>query len=141
MRGNGEERAMSHQDGRDLPGFDESRLAAAVERLTPEQVDALPFGAIRLDADGVVRFYSKAEARLSGSADRARLGRGFFTEIAPCMDKPDYRGRIEAARVAGRLDLEFGWVGDFDNREKALRVRVQSTGMGDGGMWIFMQRG
>lgn len=132
---------MSQQDGRALPGFDEPELAAAAERLTQAEIDALPFGAIRLDAEGVVRLYSRAEARLSGSADRARLGRAFFTEVAPCMDTPLYRGRIEAARRSGRLDLEFGWVGDFDNRAKKLRVRVQSAGAGDGGMWIFMQRG
>ncbi len=48
------------------PGFDTPRLAEAVERLAPEQVDALPFGAIRLDAGGVVTFYSAAERRLSG---------------------------------------------------------------------------
>ena len=33
-------------------------------------IDRLPFGAIRLDASGVVRFYSRAEARLSGYGTR-----------------------------------------------------------------------
>lgn len=121
-----------------LPGFDEPDLAAAVERLPPEAVDALPFGAIRLDAEGVVRFYSAAEARLSGSGARPRLGRAFFGEVAPCMDKAEFRGRIERAHREGRLDLEFGWVGDFDDRARELRVRVQSAG--DGGVWLFLQR-
>lgn len=125
-------------DAMDLPAFDDPALAARVEALPAEAIDRLPFGAIRLDADGVVTFYSAAERRLSGSGDLARLGGRFFAEIAPCMDNDGYRGRIEAARAAGRLDLEFTHIGDFDDRERELTVRVQSaTG---GGVWIFMRR-
>ena len=126
---------MSDQD---LPTFDTPQLAAAVERLPPETVDALPFGAVRLDGAGRVRFYSRAEAALSGYGARAALGRSFFTEIAPCMDSEAFRGRIEQARGAGRLDLEFGWVGDFADRQRELRVRVQQAS--DGGCWLFLRR-
>ena len=121
------------------PDFDEPRLAAAVERLPPEAVEALPFGTIRLDAEGRVRVFSQAEeVRLSGFGTRQALGRAFFAEVAPCMDTEEFRGRIEQARAAGRLDLEFGWVGDFDERQREMRVRVQSAS--DGGCWIFLQR-
>jgi len=123
-----------------IVSFDEPDLAGAVERLPREAVDALPFGAIRLDAAGVVRFYSAAEARLSGSDARARLGIDFFTAVAPCMDTAEYRGRIERARRDGQVDIEFGWVGDFADAERFLRVRIQSTRDGDGGVWIFMLR-
>ena len=122
----------------DLPDFETPGLARAVEALPEEALDRLPYGAVRLDAAGVVRVYSGAERRLSGSGERPRLGLGFFTEIAPCMDMPGFRGRIERALAAGRLDLEFGWTGDFANAARSLRVRVQSaTG---GGYWIFMLR-
>lgn len=124
------------EDG--LPDYHEPQLARAVEGLSREQIDRLPFGAIRLDPEGTVTFYSEAERRLSGFGDRDRLGRPFFSEIAPCMDTPGYRGRIERALAAGRLDLEFTHVGDFSDRDRELTVRVQSAG--DGGLWIFMRR-
>ena len=121
-----------------LPDYDDPHLARAIERLGEDEIDRLPFGAIRLDAAGLIVFYSEAERRLSGSGDRTRLGRRFFGEIAPCMDTPSYRGRIDAAMAAGTLDLEFTHVGDFADRERELTVRVQSaTG---GGCWIFMRR-
>lgn len=129
---------MNESEHTNIPDFDDADLAQAVQRLPPEVVDSLPFGAIRLDADGVVQFYSKAEQRLSGYGPRPALGRSFFTEIAPCMDKPNYRGRIERAAAQGRLDIEFGWTGDFSDARRDLRVRVQSA-VG-GGCWIFMQR-
>lgn len=113
-------------------------LARAVERVPMDEVDRLPFGAIRIDQDGVVVAYSKAERGLSGSGDLERLGRSFFAEIAPCMNNGDYRGRIEAAMARGTLDLEFTHIGDFADREREITVRVQSASAG--GYWIFMRR-
>jgi photoactive yellow protein len=122
-----------------LPAFDTPRLAEAVEALTPEQVEALPFGAVRLDPEGRVALYNATERRLSGLR-REAIGRVFFAEIAPCMDNPDFRGRIERARAAGRLDVAFGYVSDMPSgdRDVALDVRVQSAS--DGGTWMFLQR-
>lgn len=122
----------------DLPAYDDPQLASKIEALPSELVDTLPFGAILLDADGVVRYYSQAERRLSGSGDLARLGIDFFRQIAPCMDNDNFRGRIEAGRKAGRLNLEFTHIGDFEDRDRELTVRVQSAR--DGGIWIFMRR-
>jgi photoactive yellow protein len=118
--------------------IDMDALAEAVERLPKEAVDALPFGAIRLDESGQVTFYSAAEAKLSGYGSRPALGKAFFVEMAPCMDSPAFRGRIERAKAAGKYDLEFGWVGDFSDRSRELRVRIQPAS--DGGCWIFIQR-
>ena len=118
--------------------FDDPDLARKAEALEESLLDRLPFGAIRLDEQGVVRVYSGAERRLSGSGNRERLGHDFFTEIAPCMNTEEFRGRIDRARAAGRLDLEFGYVGGFADGERELAVRIQSAS--DGGVWIFMRR-
>jgi photoactive yellow protein len=121
------------------PSFDEPRLAEAVERLPPDAVDALPYGAIRLDAQGIVTFFSATERKLCGLR-REALGQPFFLEIAPCMDNPEFRGRIEKGRLAGRLDVAFGYVSDMPGGAKdvALDVRVQAAA--DGGTWIFLRR-
>ena len=121
-----------------LPSFDTPQLAKAIEALPEAMLNRLPFGAIRVDAAGVVRVYSGAERRLSGSGERPRLGLDFFAGVAPCMDNPRFRGRIEKAMAEGRLDLEFGWTGDFADAARSLRVRVQSASAG--GYWICMLR-
>jgi photoactive yellow protein len=121
-----------------LPDYDLPNLATAVESLSEAEIDSLPFGAIRLTSEGVVEYYSNAERRLSGSGARNRLGLHFFEEIAPCMNNDQYRGRIDQAILRGTLDLEFTHIGDFEDRERELTVRVQSSS--DGGYWIFMRR-
>jgi photoactive yellow protein len=120
-----------------VPDFDEPQLAKAVERLSPQEVHALPFGAIRLDAEGTVTFYSDAERRLSGYRKEV-VGRTFFTDIAPCMNNPGFKGRIDRALEAGKLDIKFGFTGDMPAATMDLDVRVQSAA--GGGCWIFLRR-
>jgi photoactive yellow protein len=118
--------------------FDAPDLVQQVEKLAPEEIDELPFGSIRLDQDLRVTFYSLAEGRLSGYGDRPAIGRIFFSEIAPCMSNELFLGRIDQARARGTLDMEFGWIGDFSDPNREIRVRVRSAGQD--GIWIFLQR-
>jgi photoactive yellow protein len=116
--------------------FNAPDLAARVEKLSQHELDNLSFGVILLDREGTVRFYSATEARLSGYRANP-IGRNLF-EISPCMGKEDFRGRIMRAMEEGEVDLEFGWVGDFGNPQRELRIRVQSSRRG--GVWMFIER-
>ena len=122
----------------DLPDFSTPKLAEAVQGLSIEDIDRLPFGVIGLDSSGVVRVFNKAEARLSGLSDREAHGRLFFVDIAPCMDNGYFKGRIDKARAAGTLDIAFNFIGDFEDRAREISVRAQSSS--DGGIWIFHHR-
>jgi photoactive yellow protein len=118
--------------------FEASDLSATIETLSQYELDHLSFGVILLDADGIVRFYSEAEARQSGYYRNDALGQNFW-QIARCFDTDEFRGRIERAYAASpKIDLEIGWVGDFSDHRRELRVRVQSAR--SGGFWIFIQR-
>jgi photoactive yellow protein len=121
-----------------LPSFDTPHLADVVEPLSPEQIDELPFGVIRLDPDGMVQIFNKTEAQFSGYKERPSLGRTFFTDVAPCMNNRYFKGRIDQARKAGTLDIAFDFIGDFSDSSRELSVRVQAAK--DGGLWIFIQR-
>ena len=118
--------------------FDQPGLAKVVATLTAEEIDALPFGVVRLDPDGKVILFSEAEARQSGFGSRPRIGLTFFTQIAPCMNTESFRGRAERAIKAGVLDVEFSHIGDFNDADRELTVKIQSAA--DGGMWIFLRR-
>lgn len=116
--------------------FDAPDLAARIEELSQYDLDRLPFGVILIDSEGIVQFYSETEARESGYGELP-LGQNLF-DISRCMAGDDFRGRIERAREQGRVDIEFGWVGDFADPNRDLRVRVQSARAG--GYWIFVER-
>lgn len=115
-----------------------SQLRERVETTPKEVLDALPFGVIRLDAAGLVTYFSRAEAAQSGYGGRPSVGLEFFNKIAPCMNTPDFMQRIELAKATGKLDVMFQQVGDFDDAERELQVRAVSAA--EGGMWLFIQR-
>lgn len=116
----------------------EDALRVRLEQLSPEALDVLPFGVVRLDAAGQVTFYSKTEGEQSGFGDRKAIGRHFFTQLAPCLGTPEFLRRIEQAQKEGTLDVLFEQVGDFGDAERELRVRVQSAS--DGGLWVCIER-
>lgn len=116
--------------------FDAPNIAASIEQLSQYELDRLPFGVILLDRDNVVKFYSETERRLSGS-QMPLIGRNFFS-VAKCMAGDDFRGRIDRAREVGRVDIEFGWIGDYSDAKREMRVRIQSAA--SGGVWILFER-
>ena len=117
--------------------FDAPDLAKQIEKLTQAELNVLPFGVMLLDIDGVVRFYSETEARLSGYNESA-VGLNLY-DFCDRFGGADFRGRIgEAREQQGAVNLEFGWTGDYADPKRDLRIRVQSaTG---GGIWLFIDR-
>ena len=134
----GTEPGSAGTTGAPLERIDDDTLPARIERLSAQQLDALPFGVVRLDAEGIVTFYSRTEAEQSGFRDRRAIGRDFFTQIAPCLSTPERMLRIDEARRAGTLDIAFEQIGDFDDADRELRVRVISAS--GGGVWVLLQR-
>ncbi len=116
--------------------FDAPDLAGAIERLSQHDLDRLPFGVILIERDGTVLFYSETEMRQSGYPGRP-LGQNLF-EMAHTFGNDAFRGRIRQAEEAGPVDLEFAWPGDFNDRSRELRIRVQSARRG--GFWLFIER-
>jgi len=116
--------------------FNAANLATQIEALSQHDLDNLPFGVILLDRAGTVLFYSETEARQSGY-NAIPLGKNLF-DIARCMGREDFRGRLMRAMEEGPVDLEFGWPGDYSDPKRELRIRVQSARRG--GVWMFIER-
>ncbi len=121
-----------------IPPFEAADLARKVEALDADALEALPYGVVKLDSQGTVQIYNQTEATQSGRKRRPTVGLDFWREVAPCMAGPDLRGRVEAATAHGAVDIEIGWIGDFDDPEGEINIRVLSAS--DGGLWLFMSR-
>jgi photoactive yellow protein len=117
--------------------FDAADLAAQLDSLRDAERDALPFGVILLDREGVVRFYSKTEARISKYQGQ-KVGANFF-EMAKRVAKDELWNSIQRAmEEEGKVDLDFGWAGDHADPKKQFRLRVVSAK--NGGVWLCFER-
>ena len=67
-----------------------------VSRLSPNELDQLPYGLICIDAQGRVVHYNDAESRLARLPKERVVGRNFFTDVAPCTRVREFEGEFQA---------------------------------------------
>jgi photoactive yellow protein len=109
--------------------------------MSREDLDALPFGLIGLDAMGIVRVYNAAEATYSGRSPDRVIGRSFFEEIAPCTNVRDFHGRF-VGLVTGRLapPVTFRFNFAFPERDVDVRIVMDSAGGYEVAVWVVVEK-
>lgn len=90
--------------------------------LTVDERDALDFGVVELDDDGVVLSYNRYEARLTGLEPEEAVGRQFFRDLAPCTNNSLFRGLFERGIAEGELNHLFPYT--FTYRMRPTNVKV-----------------
>lgn len=91
-----------------MPNLTEESLPEGVDaieriaRLSREDVDALPYGLMIFDHDGVVHLYNRYESELSRRRAEQVVGRNWFRDVAPCTRVSSFEGRFRG--FVDRLD-------------------------------------
>jgi len=114
-------------------------LQARLDDLASDAFDALPFGAIQVDAQGIIHRYNAMESRLSGRQAGCVIGRDFFREVAPCTNIPSFEGRFRDGVAAGSLDVAFSFVFDFMMAPVKVEVRMMAAAL-PGRYWILVKK-
>jgi photoactive yellow protein len=122
-----------------LPTFDDPALAQRADALSQAELDRLPFGVLKLDGDGRIVGYNRTEQEIAGVEMGGYLDRSLFTDLAPCMDVPGFRGRFQEGLKRGRLNFEFAFETNADPRARHLQVRMLDAAV-PGTYWIFIKR-
>ncbi len=117
--------------------FDQQDVANVLAKLTTEEIDELPFGAIELDRDGVVLSFNAREAKESGRKAESVIGKRFFVDVAPCAKTPEFYGRFETL-VAGGPSAVFDYVFDYEMAPRKVRVHMKKALLGDT-YWVLIR--
>lgn len=100
--------------------------------MSDDEIDALDFGVIGIDADERVVIYNRTEATNAGfSPDRVR-GRSLFYEVAPCTNNRLVAGRFRS-EVA--LDQHLDYIFTKQMRPTPVRLRLLAS---DSARWRYM---
>ncbi len=99
------------------------------DALSEADLNALPFGVIKLTAIGDVLFYSDGESKISGRRSDRCVGRNFFEDLAPCSNAPGFFGRLAnlARAGCGRDSFEFFFTFYFPRLRAQIELSVSST--------------
>lgn len=100
----------------------EAEQLERVARMSEPQLDSLPFGAIRLDANGTILAFNMHESRLTGRDPKVVVGKNFFREVAPCTNVRGFAGRFADGVARGKLHAVFPY--RFDYKMKPRNVTV-----------------
>jgi photoactive yellow protein len=115
-----------------------SFLLAKVDLVSEAELDALPYGAIQLDATGTVLRYNVFEAGLSGLNKQKVVGKNFFKQIAPCTDLQQFHGRFRDGVAAGELHCTFRFHFAFKLRPCDVTVTLFYNDR-DKTVWVLVQ--
>lgn len=98
----------------------------SMSAMTRADYDELAFGVIELDRAFVVRNYNRPESLIARRSPEDTIGKHFFTEVAPCTNNADFRGRIETlmSPSATSEDVRFDFVFAFPWGRRNVRVRA-----------------
>ena len=80
--------------------FPEWERMDQVDSMTPRELDALPFGAIQLDARGKILRYNQAEGKISGRDPERMVGRDFFEDFLKPRPPGESRFLTEGPNIA-----------------------------------------
>lgn len=104
------------------------------DHLSASPMNEIPFGAIHVDASGIVLEHRPAEA---GDSARAHpiVGRQ-VSSIAPWAGEPAFASGLESAIDSTKVSFHFDFKTSANSLERAVHVNILAAG--DKTVWIFV---
>ena len=93
--------------------FIDDDLLLRIGSMSSTELDELNFGVIGLSDEGTVLEYNKYEQVLAQRNKQDVLGALFFTEVAPCTNKPIFAGLFSFGIQQQRMDCMISYFFDF----------------------------
>ncbi len=125
--------------GLEVVAFGSSDIENVLKNKSSAEIDKLAFGAIQLDRVGRVIQYNTMEGEITGRDPRATIGKNFFTEVAPCTNKPAFKGQFDKGVAAGDLNTLFEYTFDYKMKPTKVRVHMKKALSGDT-YWVLVKR-
>ena len=119
--------------------FGKTDVENVLSKLNDAQLNKLAFGAIELDAGGKILKYNAVEGAITGRDPKAVIGKNFFTEIAPCTNRPEFKGVFDAGVRAKNLNTMFEYVFDHQMKPTKVKIHMKQAILGDS-YWVFVKR-
>lgn len=110
----------------------------SIDRMNEQELDQLPFGAIRLDRTGKILSYNATEAKLTGRDPKRVIGRNFFTDVAPCTNVQAFAGRFREGVEKGDMHVIFPYRFDFQMAPRDVTVTLFYSKQTDSA-WVFVR--
>ncbi|HEY0160954.1 MAG TPA: photoactive yellow protein [Thermoanaerobaculia bacterium] len=109
-----------------------------IDLMGAEELDQLPFGAIRLDKEGKILSYNTTESKLTGRDPKRVIGRNFFHDVAPCTNVQGFAGRFREGVAKGDMHVIFPYRFDFEMAPRDVTVTLFYSKQTETA-WVFVR--
>lgn len=120
-------------------GFGKTDVENVLAKMNDTQLNKLAFGAIELDATGKILKYNAVEGAITGRDPKAVIGKSFFTEVAPCTNRPEFKGVFDAGVRSQNLNTMFEYMFDHQMKPTKVKIHMKRAISGDT-YWVFVKR-
>lgn len=120
-------------------GFGKADVENVLSKMNDAQLNKLAFGAIELDAAGKILKYNAVEGAITGRDPKTVIGKSFFTEVAPCTNRPEFKGVFDAGVRSKNLNTMFEYVFDHQMKPTKVKIHMKRAISGDT-YWVFVKR-
>lgn len=119
--------------------FGKADVENVLAKMDASQLDKLAFGAVEVDAAGRIIKYNAVEGAITGRDPKLAVGKNFFTEVAPCTNRAEFKGVFDKGVRDNNLNTLFEYV--FDHQMKPTKVRIHmKRALTGNSYWIFVKR-
>ena len=123
----------------DLSEFSPTSARRRLDAFGDDELDALAFGVIALDREGIIHRYNLAESRFARLDRNQVLGKNFFTRVARCAATPAFEGRVRKLfDDADAAPVRFEYV--FDFRFGSQEVDIEARRFGADRVYLSVTR-
>lgn len=120
--------------------FSDAAVHRELDLCSNDDLDALDFGVIGIDAAAVVQRYNSFESKAAGLSSARVLGHPLFTVVAPCMNNFMVAQRLEDALAnATPLDDIVDYVLTLRMRPVKVKLRLLAL-PGSDTRYVLVQR-
>ena len=119
--------------------FGKTDIENVLGKMNDAQLNELTFGAIEVDAAGKILKYNATEGAITGRDPKAAVGKNFFRDVAPCTNRPQFKGVFDEGVKSGDLNTVFEYVFDHQMKPTKVKIHMKKAILG-GSYWIFVKR-
>jgi len=123
----------------DTVSFGKNDIENVLSKMNSAQLNELTFGAIEVDATGLILQYNATEGAITGRDPKAAIGKNFFRDVAPCTNRPQFKGVFDAGIKSGDLNTLFEYVFDYQMKPTKVKIHMKRSILGKS-YWIFVKR-
>jgi photoactive yellow protein len=113
-----------------------------IDKMPKAEFDALPIGAVLLDARARIVRYNRTEGELTNRDPNSVVGLNFFLDLAVCGVSDQFQGRFKEASKAMNYDAIFPYIFWHKMPETPMMVRMTKPRVQtvEPHVWVLVRR-